>query len=280
MSSVCVEEVTPMVAKELLGLNNGNFRKVDKNRVLAYAKAMKNGKWKLNGATIVTNGTMLLDGQHRLLAVIKSGVTIRSIVVRGLDADAMTIDRGKPRSIAQWLSHSGYKNCNALASAARLCIAHDNGLWGNTSVQLVNALDSEVVDFVAANNDNLQASILLSSVTRQFVPVSVMAAVLFLGTKGCDPRMCDTAVWFVEGLSTGTSLSDDDAVLHLRNRILGQSPGRKITVFMKRCLTTIAWNKTVAGDACSSKQLMLKLTGPSKQEPPKAVLTIDDPCTF
>ena len=47
---------------------------------------MQNGEWKLNGKSICFdwNGR-LLNGQHRLSAVVRSGVPLTTLVVRGLD---------------------------------------------------------------------------------------------------------------------------------------------------------------------------------------------------
>lgn len=47
---------------------------------------MQDGKWKLNGKTICFDRTgRLLNGQHRLSAVVRSGVSLTTVVVRGLD---------------------------------------------------------------------------------------------------------------------------------------------------------------------------------------------------
>lgn len=95
---------------------------------------MLSGKWELNGATIVFNcdGT-LNDGQHRLEAIVKSGVAVQSFVVRGVTCGAKHIDRNKPRTIGQWLSHSGVKNATLVSAVARKCIAYEKGLWNQTS---------------------------------------------------------------------------------------------------------------------------------------------------
>ena len=63
---------------------------------------MKAGKWCLNGEAIEfdTNGK-LKNGQHRLRAVIKSGVAIDCVVVRGVDPDIVLYDNGLKRCVAQ-----------------------------------------------------------------------------------------------------------------------------------------------------------------------------------
>ena len=54
---------------------------------------MQDGKWRLNGKTICFDSTgRLLNGQHRLSAVVRSGVTLTTVVVRGLDPDLVPVN--------------------------------------------------------------------------------------------------------------------------------------------------------------------------------------------
>lgn len=75
-----IETITPLYAKKLLSLNKNN-RPVNKYRVSAYASDMKNGCWQLThqGILIGKNGNVI-DGQHRLYAVIESGASINTLV--------------------------------------------------------------------------------------------------------------------------------------------------------------------------------------------------------
>ena len=77
--------VTPDMAFEMLEKNTRN-RKVDEKRVRQYAKDMKSSRWALNGSTIVIaeDGT-LLDGQHRLWAVIEANVPVQLLIVYNAD---------------------------------------------------------------------------------------------------------------------------------------------------------------------------------------------------
>ena len=72
-------------------------RKVDDNLVDRYAHQMKKGLWDVNGeGIIIAESGRLLNGQHRLHAVIKSGKTIQSVVIYGVEEEAFkTIDTGK-----------------------------------------------------------------------------------------------------------------------------------------------------------------------------------------
>lgn len=82
------------------------------------ADQIKRNQWEMNGETIIIdwNGG-ILDGQHRIMAVIQSGKTIETVVVEGVDPHSfLTIDVGLKRSGGDMLQITGEKNCNTLSS--------------------------------------------------------------------------------------------------------------------------------------------------------------------
>ena len=93
--------ITPQVAQALLFGNNGN-RKLMTSRVETLAKAMKSEQWIENGDPIhVSKSGRLLNGQHRLEAVIMSGCAYNGVVVYGVDESAfMTYDSHAKRTLS------------------------------------------------------------------------------------------------------------------------------------------------------------------------------------
>jgi hypothetical protein len=83
--NVSIETITPELADMYL-LNNAYHRKVKQKKVDEFISELVEGQWKLNGKTICfdTDGR-LLNGQHRMYAVSQSGVSLTTLVVRGLD---------------------------------------------------------------------------------------------------------------------------------------------------------------------------------------------------
>ena len=69
--------ITPKVAERMLQHNNNN-RTLKSKTAAAYARDMENGLWRENdpNALIFSNEGELVDGQHRLKAVLISGATI------------------------------------------------------------------------------------------------------------------------------------------------------------------------------------------------------------
>lgn len=116
-----ISEITPQVARALLGRNHSN-RPVNPHHVSRMAADMQRGKWHFNGDAIrISDGGTLMDGQHRLMACINSNVPFTTVLVSGLsDEVARTIDGGRKRTISDKFTMSGVKNAKAMATAIRI----------------------------------------------------------------------------------------------------------------------------------------------------------------
>ena len=111
--------ITPAKATELLAGNAENQRKVNQARVRKYTAEMLSGLWLYNGESIIVSESgKLIDGQHRLLAVIESDVTIEVALVTDVPDEQDGIDtfltiNTENRSNADALYISGFKVENA-----------------------------------------------------------------------------------------------------------------------------------------------------------------------
>lgn len=85
--SSMIVRVTPEIATEWLAKNNDN-RAINNSRVNLYSSAMRDGHWVENGQPIIisTDG-YLIDGQHRLTALIRAGVSLDMLLVRLEETD-------------------------------------------------------------------------------------------------------------------------------------------------------------------------------------------------
>ncbi len=131
-----VERITPEVAQKILEESKDiRNRNVSDSHVAWLAAQMKSNKWMLNGeAIILDDEDQLIDGQHRLWAVINSGVTIESLVVRGADRKGFaSIDTGAARTLGNVLGITGEKDSVALGSALSWVYRHDIGKMFSSS---------------------------------------------------------------------------------------------------------------------------------------------------
>lgn len=227
-------DITPEMAGRWLQ-NNFRNRPISEETVTAYARDMKAGAWVATHQGLAFNDRdELIDGQHRLRAVILSGVTVRMMVTFGLPAkiagSRMTtmdaVDRGRPRSVADQLKiQHGMKEGSQIA-AITSCIG--SICYGERTKRLTVGQTLEIyeafrqpIDFVIANRSK---SFGLRS-------AGVLAAFAFV--IAVEPRARE---WFLrlnsgEGLEKSSSgalqklrefLTSDDAAL------LGRSMNRGI----------------------------------------------------
>lgn len=99
------ELVTPEMASQWLEKNYDKQRPVRVSHIDSLAEAMKRGEWKLNHQPIAFDAYgMLIDGQHRLWAVVMSGCSVQMAVARGVPRNTYaTIDVGARRSLSDAL---------------------------------------------------------------------------------------------------------------------------------------------------------------------------------
>lgn len=142
--------VDPATAARWLDGNNVN-RNLRTAKVAQYARDMLAGHWTVSNDAIcfAPDGT-LLNGQHRLHAVIKSGATVKFWVIRNMPAEAMsTMDTGASRTQSDVLKFSGEKNAAILAATLRQLVLMDTGLDRDGNTQSVS--HAEQAGFLIAN---------------------------------------------------------------------------------------------------------------------------------
>lgn len=115
--------VTPQMAEEMLKHNIGN-RPQSQTEIEYMASVMDAGKWVFNGDIIrFSQALKLVDGQHKLEAVILSGKPQRFHIQCGLSDEAFaTIDTGRKRTAGDTLAVHGVANPNVAAAAIKAYI--------------------------------------------------------------------------------------------------------------------------------------------------------------
>lgn len=131
-----VETITPAKAKEYLKKNTSNYRKMSRSVIRSYADDIKNGRWELNGETIIfgKDGS-LKDGQHRLAAIVLAGKAADILVVRGVESGAHKIDIGKRRTDVDILNAEGFECDATLIATANIIVNRFGGTRSGTLVQ-------------------------------------------------------------------------------------------------------------------------------------------------
>lgn len=234
--------ITPKQAERLLRKNKHN-RPLNISHVKLLADEMSSGRWKLNGDTIRMNGELLIDGQHRLHACVKSNTPFRTLMIEGLNFEVFdTIDTGKNRSAADTLALRGEKNTRSLAASVVFVDQYfksnlkSRSKYSNTKIEeLLNNSYPDIRNSVQfAKRSNL----------RRLVPESLFIGLHYLFSKS-DEHLANL---FMESFLRGQGITDEDPVYLLRERMLQNTLSK--SKLKKEYIAAIfikAWNATKSG---------------------------------
>ena len=230
--------LTPEKAKELL-VTNTNNRPLNQRMVDRLTLEMKEGKWLVNGDTIRVSKTgVLLDGQHRLSAVVKSGITITAALVSEID-DAVfhTIDTGDTRDASDVLAIDGYKSAALRAAVLRILDAYDKDSDFFRKSQLTN------LEFLtlAQKHPGLDRSLVFSKKAEsgKLIQPSVICAAHYIFSR-IDRESADK---FITQVATGEEIKSTDAAFVLRRRLTSNLASKsKLPAIYIFALVIKAWN--------------------------------------
>ena len=277
---VATETVTPAMASSYLKLNQKN-RVPSKAQVATLSSYMENGLWEFDGSPIRFSAAgTLLDGQHRLLAVVKSQTSQDFVVVRGVsEGSQLVMDTGKKRSLADAISMDGHANANNIAAAVSATYKwevlglRNHTVVGGSFAFYVTPTIAEQKDFFEKNKKPiLDATATSLKLYQSPVPVAPrivsLAAYLFSKISTTDSD------YFFDKLISGAGLPEDSAILVFRNRLIkmhseAQKNKAQPNVYLQLALMIKAWNFYRNGVAISRIQYSLGGANPEKFPTPE-----------
>lgn len=236
-----VVSVTPQMAADWLKRQYDN-RPVRDYIVERYAADMKAGRWRMNGQTIsfLPDGR-LVNGQHRLHAVILSGCTVAMSVAYNVSLDALdSFDRGIVKTVADIYQMHGVSNQHLVAGAMAV-------IWRGRTKQMHTAhIPSSGESLALYNSGNvrerLSHSISIARKSSNFLATGLGAGVHFLCAEK-DEALADV---FFTMLGSGERMGNGDPIYALRQRLLtfkGKDHRHmQIRPAMRVALTIKAWN--------------------------------------
>lgn len=254
--------ITPAVAESWNGYNRHNRNKRETGS-RDYGADMKNEDFELNGETIKLSRPLLkgenpkvpeghiviIDGQHRLDACIKSGKPFVTFVAYGLPPEVIhTVDSGIKRQFKDSLSLSNEKDTALLGSTVRQARAWEMGdqRFGSKS-RMTKPQGRKFL----ADHPELRRSVEVAQQTRHDNPdvrptVTAVAHWLFMKA---EPEL---APEFFARVGDGANLDRNHPIMQLRRRLTkdvrsqkveGRSPDWRIMAYYIR-----TWNATLANN--------------------------------
>lgn len=233
---VLVRTVTPEIAAGMLEENTNN-RALNDKRVRELSAAMLRGEWKMNGDSICFSDQRLLDGQHRLASVVHSGISIKTLCVRGLPDDVFdTIDQGSRRSHGDIVGLKGIQNSYTIAAAIKWVDKYYTSRVFTTTAYT----PSQILDLLD-EHPKLGESFRYSSGAKGLMPGSMMMAAHYLFSRNGDNK--DAADEFIGKLISGSELAEGTGIYVLREMLLKNNQAKtKFKAAYIFALTIKAWN--------------------------------------
>jgi hypothetical protein len=222
--------ITPAVAREMLKYNTRN-RPLSIRAVGTWAREMSAGNWEDSLTTLMfSDKGQLLDGQHRLHAIVQSNTTVHRAVVRfGLPAAAFDkIDVGSKRSNGDVFAIHGVSDPIIMASATKwIYLYTSQGRMSSTSMSPAHLDRGALYDLFTKFTD-LPTSVAVANLFRKNrVPTpSIAAAAHYLFSK-CSRAEADI---FMRKIATGVGFSSlSDPALKVRDRLTREKlPSREV----------------------------------------------------
>lgn len=252
---VAIEEVTPAIASEWLLRNTGN-RQVRQGHLDGMVRTMESGGWTFNGDSVCFDGRgVMIDGQHRMRAVVQSGVTIRTVVVRGLDPHAQdTIDIGAEREVGDQLQLLGIKSAQTRAAVAGLLVRWEGMSRTASTLRSYQATRPEILSRALADDAEL------ATVAAQlFRHTRATPSVVGLAWHLCCESGPGDVDRFFEGLNTGADLPKGSPILKLRNQfeqLRAQRWSKPPTTELQLRYIWLAWDAFRSGRQLASWRLV------------------------
>lgn len=239
---VKVVTMTPEMAERYLSKNTIN-RPFNEKYALALSRQMAAGAWKLNMETIkVASDGTLVDGQHRLNAVITAGVPVEMAVAYGVPKETFdTIDTGRRRSGADVLSLRGVGgNASIVAAGCRMGIAIEATQRGeNFNGVRSRTTNADVVAYFDRNPQIVDVVPLAAGVKSIFRRQGEMLGVVHVLSKVDAPFTAE----FFRTFGDGIGLYAGHPVLALRRVLINfVTRGVATTPETMAALVIKAWN--------------------------------------
>lgn len=246
-NQITVEQIDPATARRYLGANRDN-RKVKRGRVATYARQMTQGQWLVTGDPVRFDADgRLLDGQHRLLAIVESETTQTMVVIRDLPPESFqVIDSGLPRTFADALG-VGVPSPLAKAAVARLMFVVDVGGDPRLSTDMSIVSRTDVHDYYHGHAAEIDFAVSSGFRLRKAIPgqnSTGWGAFVILARRAS----VEWSEEYIEGVLTGVNLGAGDPRLALRSWMTNQRGDGFPTAGWHAGLFIKAWNKWMDGE--------------------------------
>lgn len=242
-----IKLVTPDLARTFLKSQTKN-RKWRREVINRYKSEMISDKWHLNGQPIIFDVEgHLMDGQHRLMALIEANKTLEMFLVYGINETAReTIDIGKSRSMGDIFQMSGIRNARLLSRTSKLLY-----IWsfrrdelfkkGMFTKDIMNISPNDVFEFYLANKIDIDRACSEFRKNTEII-TGFSAPVLSFTFHVLEKVDLEKCYVFFTSLTTGRIKSDWEYMRKSREEIIGRDRKIRLTESERISIIFGIWN--------------------------------------
>jgi len=204
--TVEIEMISPKLAEEYL-LKNTSNRKLRLGTVETYARDMAEGRWEVTHQGIAFNKEgELIDGQHRLSAIVLSKRSQKMVVTRNVNS-RINVDNHIRRNLVDTTGYSAWH------------IAIANVILGRLKRTNSRASSSELKSWIDSHIENLDFAIDLMKTNKQGLRLSAIKAAVFAASY-TEPL--ERLEEFADVFKTGKydNYEEDNAAIRLREWLM------------------------------------------------------------
>lgn len=229
--TVAFEFITPAMAEAWLARGEGITlnRRLNRRNVARLRTALEIGEWDVTGETIkLDKDARVRDGQHRLTAIIESGIGAWCLVVRGISESAFDkVDTGKSRNMADVMAIHGHTSTVAKSTASRGLLAiEDTGRYTTRSASgsyTSTISNARGLAYLEAHEAEIIEAVKLADKLRMqgdFIGGTGLWAIALTMFWRISPEQTEV---FVDKLIVGAGLEEGSPILKLRNMYKGSA---------------------------------------------------------
>ena len=218
-----VMDITPDMAKKILAHRNKNNRPIRYTHLEKLSDAIEKDEWKVTNQGIAfDHDGNLIDGQHRLAAILQTRKTVKMMVATNMDKGIFdVVDTGSKRSTGDALDILGSEHGRIVSAALKIYICYQKfpeKAWRGAAIQQPST--SDVIAIYKDRQDEIEALLSVIKKKHRNFKCFSMSLGLVLSILLLDAGWSDMQIWeFWDCVTLGANLPPDSVVLSFRNQL-------------------------------------------------------------
>lgn len=269
--------VTPKEATIWLDTKNAHNRPISQSTVERYTQEIKAGRWKSNGQAICFSTTgQLMNGQHRLKAVVAANKSIETLIVWGVEDSAFdTIDDGNKRSLGDVFAVSGEQNPKLLSAGVRFLWVYATGQIATRDLRRGTIATKPILEDTLKKHPGMRQStkfycLIKSRPGGLLIPAGMAIGLHYLFSL-VDEKKSDE---FFNVVQSGIGLTEGHPILALRARLIAgqKESSTQLTRSAIYFYAVTTWNSFVSGEPLRRLAFVQDTPPPEIENLPKKLM--------